>query len=88
MQGKLKLSGNMALGKMKLPCALSGAAMKLDQIFKSAVSGASATDGFKSDVIFEEIKRNIQQNPDVAKKINGWSVLFSFRSCSYRKLLI
>ena len=73
MQGKLKLSGNMALGKMKLPCALSGAAMKLDQVMKSArpANQTSSQENFKSAVIFDQIREGLKSNTDVAKSVNG-----------------
>eukprot|EP01115_Flamella_aegyptia_P008531 TRINITY_DN3562_c0_g1_i1.p1 TRINITY_DN3562_c0_g1~~TRINITY_DN3562_c0_g1_i1.p1 ORF type:complete len:229 (+),score=69.38 TRINITY_DN3562_c0_g1_i1:29-715(+) len=59
MQGKLKISGNMAM------------AMKLNVLQKMAPSTSGTNGGFKSDQIFVELEKRMQEDPAMAKKING-----------------
>jgi len=71
MQGKLKISGNMAY------------AMKLGMLFESkapaaAASGAapaaassSAASAEPLTVVFSEIERNVKADPSLVKKVNG-----------------
>mmetsp|Transcript_40861 Transcript_40861/g.102901 ORF Transcript_40861/g.102901 Transcript_40861/m.102901 type:complete len:675 (-) Transcript_40861:59-2083(-) len=61
MQGKLKISGNMAM------------AMKLDSILKKKGPAAQATAGeaFQSDAVFPEVAAGIKADPSLVKKVNG-----------------
>merc|ERR1711981_491983 len=70
MQGKLKLSGNMAAA-MKLNSLLSGRTLSVPEGAGAGDAPKAAGGDWKADKIFTEMGKRLSQDPSMVKKING-----------------